>query len=49
MFFFPFAARDKRRKLHPELPTRFCHRIYDRVVQNRQPCHRQTPHCCLYI
>ncbi len=41
--FFPFAARDRRRKLHPTLPTRFCHRICDKVVQNRQPCNRQTP------
>jgi hypothetical protein len=47
--FFSFAARDRRRKLHPALPTRFYHRICDRVVQNTQPCHRQTPHCCLYI
>ncbi len=27
----------------PPLWSRFCHRICDMVVQNRQPCHRQTP------
>jgi hypothetical protein len=31
------------------LPTRFCHRICDRVVQNAQPCHRETPPCCFNI
>jgi hypothetical protein len=30
------------------LPTRFCHRICDRVVQNAQPCHRQTPHSSFF-
>ncbi len=30
------------------LPTRLCHRICDRVVQNAQPCHRQTPHSSFF-
>ncbi len=31
------------RQLLSSLNSRFCHRICDKVVQNKQPCHRQTP------